>query len=175
MPEEERQVYGLRMPEEQQAKSGEAEHNAPMHNLTIRDLKKSVDAHDRPGVYSTVQPTWKDAGCELLQNVTNVRLAEYLIGMSTLIPMPQDYWPDDDVKWSVNVMEHRASKRHQGGHAFQVLLAESTPAYTADGSEGTFAVELSAKKCEHELKENMARAKRWSKCLTPNTCSRHQH
>jgi len=74
-------------------------------------------------------------------NVTNVRLAEYLIGMSTLMTMPQDYWPDDGVKWSVNVMEHRASKRHQGGHAFQVLLAESTPAYTAGGSDGTFAVE----------------------------------
>ena len=40
MPEEERQVYGLRMTAEQQAKSGEAEHNAPMHNLTIRDLNK---------------------------------------------------------------------------------------------------------------------------------------
>jgi len=79
MPKEERQVYGLRMPEAQQAQSGEAEHNAQMHNLTIRDLKKSVHAHDH--VYGTVQPTWKDAGCELLQNVTNVRLAEYLIGM----------------------------------------------------------------------------------------------
>jgi len=128
MPKEQRQVYGLRMPAEQQAESGEAEHNAPVHNLTIRDLKRSVDAHDRPGVYGTVQPTWKDAGCELLQNVTNLRLAEYLISMSTLIPMPQDYWPVDGVKWSVNVMEQRASKRHQEGHAFQVLLAESTPA-----------------------------------------------
>jgi len=57
MPEEERQIYGLRMPAEQQAESGEAEHNAPMLNLTIRDLKKSVNAHDRPGVYGTVQPT----------------------------------------------------------------------------------------------------------------------
>jgi len=47
MPGEERQVYGLRTPAEQQAESGEAEHNAPMHNLTIRDLKKSVDSHDR--------------------------------------------------------------------------------------------------------------------------------
>jgi len=145
MPEEERQAYGLRTPAEQQADSDGAKHNAPMHNLTIRDLKKLVDAHDRPGVYGTMQPTWQDAGCELLQNLTNVRLAEYLIGMSTLIPMPQDYWPDDGVKWSINVMEHRASKRHQGGHAFQVLLAESKPAYTADGSDSTFAVELSAK------------------------------
>ena len=90
MPEEERQAYGLRTPAEQQADSDGAKHNAPMHNLTIRDLKKLVDAHDRPGVYGTMQPTWQDAGCELLQNLTNVRLAEYLIGMSTLIPMPQD-------------------------------------------------------------------------------------
>jgi len=114
-------------------------------NLTIQDLKKSVDAHDRSGMYGTMQPTWKDAESELLQNLTSVRLAEYLIGMSTLIPVPQDFWPDDGVKWSVNVMEHRASKRDQGVHAFQVLLAESTPAYSSDGSNGTFAVELSAK------------------------------
>ena len=93
MPEEERQVYEAK----QQAESREVEHNAPMHNLTIRDLKKFVDAHDRPGMYGTVQPTWKDAGCELLQNVTNVRLADHLIGMSTLIQMPQDYWTDDGV------------------------------------------------------------------------------
>jgi len=125
MPEEERQAYCLCTTEEQQAESEGAKHNAPMHNLMIRDLKKSVDAHDHPGVYGTMQPTWKDAGCELLQNVTNVRLAEYFIGTSTLIPMPQDYLPGDGIKWSVNVMEHRASKRHQGGHAFQVLLAES--------------------------------------------------
>ena len=86
-----------------------------MHNLTIRDLKKSVDAHDRSGMYGTMQPTWKDAGCELLQNVTNMRLAEYLIGMSALIPMPQDYWPDNGVKWSVNVIKHRASKQMRTG------------------------------------------------------------
>jgi len=88
MPEEERQAYGWRTPTEQQADPEGAKHNAPMHNLTIRDLKKSVDVHDCPAVYGTMQPTCKDAGCELLQNVTNVRLAEYLIGMSTLIPMP---------------------------------------------------------------------------------------
>jgi len=109
MPEEERQAYGLRTPAEQQTDSEGAKQNVPVHNLTIRNLKNFFDA-----VYGTMQPTWKDAGCKLLQHVTNVRLAEYLIGMSTLIPMPQDYWPDDCVKWSVNVMEPRVSKRHQG-------------------------------------------------------------
>jgi len=159
MPEEERQAYGLCTPVEQQAESDGAKHNAPMHNSTIRDLKKSVDAHDRPAVYGTMQPTWKDAGCELLRNVTNMRPAEYLIGMSTLLPMPQDYWPDDGVKWSVNVMEHRASKRHQGGHAFQVLLAESKPAYTADGSDSTFAVELSAKQMQIGIEREYGKGK----------------
>ena len=106
-----------------------------------------------------MQPTWKDAGCELLQNVTNMRLAEYLIGMSTLIPMPQNYWSDDGVKWSVNVKEHRVSKRHQGGHAFQVLLAESKPAYTADDSDSTFAVELSAKQMRTGIEREYVKGK----------------
>jgi len=106
-----------------------------------------------------MQPTWKDAGRELLQTVTNVRLAEYLIDTSTLITMPQDYWPDDGVKWSVNVIDHRASKRHQGGHAFQVLLAESTPAYMADGSDGTYAVELSAKQIRTGIERKYGRGK----------------
>ena len=106
-----------------------------------------------------MQPTWKDVGCELLQNLTNMRLDEYLNGMSTLIPMPQIYWLDDDVKWSVNIMEHRASKRHQGGHAFQVLLAVSTPAYTADGSDSTFAVELSAKQMRTGIEREYGKGK----------------
>jgi len=52
MPEEERQAYGLRTPAEQQADSDGAKHNAPVHNLTIRDLKKSVDAHDHMALCS---------------------------------------------------------------------------------------------------------------------------
>ena len=73
--------------------------------------------------------------------------------------MPQDYWPDDGVKWSVNVMEHRASKRHQGEHAFQVLLAESKPAYTADGSDSTFAVELSTKQMRTGIEREYGKGK----------------
>jgi len=106
-----------------------------------------------------MQATWKVAGCELLPNVTNVRLAEYLIGMSTLIPMPQDYWPDDGIKWSVNAMEHRVSKRHQGGYAFQVLLVESTPAYTAEGSYATIAVELRAKQMRTGIEREYGKGK----------------
>jgi len=88
-----------------------------------------------------------------------MRLAEYLIGMSTLIPMPQNYWSDDGVKWSVNVKEHRVSKRHQGGHVFQVLLAESKPAYTADDSDSTFAVELSAKQMRTGIEREYVKGK----------------
>jgi len=73
MPEEERQAPCdcMHTPAEQQADSEEAKHNAPLQNLTIRDLKKTVDAHHRPAVYGTMQTKWKDAGRELLQNVTN--------------------------------------------------------------------------------------------------------
>ena len=47
----------------------------------------------------------------------------------------------------------------QGGHAFQVLLAESTPAYTADGSDGTFAVELSAKQMRTGIEKEYGKGK----------------
>ena len=56
-------------------------------------------------------------------------------------------------------MEHRVSKRHQGGYAFQVLLVESTPAYTAEGSDGTFAVELRAKQMRTGIEREYGKGK----------------
>jgi len=71
-------------------------------------------------------------------------------------------------------MKHRASKRHQGGHAFQVLLAESTPAYTTDGSDGTFAVELSTKQMRMGIEREYGKGKTLeqmfdTKCVQPTS------
>jgi len=159
MPEDVRQAYGLRTEAGQQLDSAGENNSTSVHNLTVRDLKKTMDVHDRPGIYGEMQKTWQDAGRELLQHVTNERLAEYLIGMSTLILMPSDYWPEDGVQWSVNVTEHWASKRHQGGHAFQVLLAESTPVYAGAGGGGPFEVELSAKQMRTGIEREYGKGK----------------
>jgi len=73
-------------------------------------------------------------------------------------------------------MEHRASRRHQGVHAaalFKVLLAESTPAYTAAGSNGTEAVELSAKQMRTGIEKEYGMGETLEQMFTPNLCSRH--
>jgi len=97
----------------------------PMHNATIRDLKSSANVHNRPGAYGKLPAYWRDAGTTLLSKVPNAKLGEYLIGMDSLLCIPADYWPDDGVTWSVQVVEHGASKKHVGGHVFKVVLAES--------------------------------------------------
>jgi len=102
----------------------------PMHNATTCNLHSTINVHDNLGPYGTLPETWQDAGSKQLSKMTNAKLAEYLIGISSVIPMPQSYWPEDGCQWSVTVMEHQPSKRHHGGHAFSVVLAESTPAYT---------------------------------------------
>jgi hypothetical protein len=84
--------------------------------------------------------------------VTNQQLGEYLIGMSCLLPMPQSYWPEDGCVWSVQVDRHRPSKTHDGGHAFLVLLKESTPLYSGGGNESEeFGEELSAERLRHGI------------------------
>jgi len=118
----------------------------PMHNATIRDLKSSVHVHDRPGAYGTLPASWRDAGTTLLNKVSNAKLGEYRIGMDSLLRMPADYWPDDGVIWSVQVVEHGASKKHIGGHVFKVVLVESSPNFvSSNGDVGPWAVDLSAK------------------------------
>jgi len=47
----------------------------------------------------------------------------------------------------------------EGGHAFQVLLVESTPSYTAEGSDGTFAVELRAKQMRTGIEREYGKGK----------------
>ena len=52
--------------------------------------------------------------CTLFK-VKYAKLAEYLIGMSSVIPMPECYWHEDGCQWSVTVMEHRPSKENPRG------------------------------------------------------------
>jgi len=74
---------------------GAADTTTPMHNATICTLQSTINVHDRPGPYGTPPETWQDADSQLLSKVTNAKLAEYLIGMSSVIPMPKSYWPED--------------------------------------------------------------------------------
>ena len=63
--------------------------------------------------------------------MSNAKLGKYLIGMDSLLRTPANYWPDDVVTWSVQVIEHGASKKHVGGHVFKVVLAESSPFFVS--------------------------------------------
>ena len=83
-----------------------------------------------------------------MDNVTNAKLGEYLIGIEAKIKCPESFWPEDKVAWTVQVMDHEPSKRHQGGHKFKVVLLESTPEYEPEqetDGDLTYVAELSAK------------------------------
>ena len=134
MHDDERAAYGLQPSAvmQQQSSAGTqcqeaADSSIPMHNASIRNLQSTTNVHDRPGPYGTLPAAWH----QLMSKVTKAKLAEYLIGMSSVIPMPESYWTEDGCQWSVTVMDQRPSKRHHGGHAFNVVLAESTTVYTA--------------------------------------------
>jgi len=145
-----------------------ADSSIPMHNATIRNLQSTTNVHDRPGPYGTLPEAWQDAGSQLMSKVTNAKLAKYLIGMSSVIPMPESYWPEDGCQWSVTVMEHRPSKRHHGGHAFSVVLAKSTPAYTGGAAtDNPYVAELSSKQIRNGIKQHFGKNKTLQQMFDP--------
>jgi len=83
------------------------------HAKIIRNLQSTTNVHDRQGPYGMLPAAWQDAGSQLMLKVTNAKLAEYLIGMSSVIPMPRSYWPEDGCQLSMTVMEHRPSRAEQ--------------------------------------------------------------
>jgi len=100
--------------------------------------------------------------------VTNAKLAEYLIGMSSVIPMPKSYWPEDGCQSSVTVMQHRPSKRHHGGHAFSVVLAELTPAYTGGAATDIpYVAKLSSKQIRNGIKQHYGKNKNLQQMFDP--------
>jgi len=144
----------------------------PMHNATIRDLKSSVHVHDRPGAYGTLPASWRDTGTTLLSKVSNAKLGEYLISMDSLLHMPADYWPDDGVIWSVQVVEHGASNKHVGGHVFKVVLVESSPnIVSSNGDVGHWAVDLSAKQIRQGMEAEFGKGRTLKQMLDPKNSS----
>ena len=102
MHDDERAAYGLQPSAvmQQQSSAGTqcqeaADSSIPMHNATIRNLQSTTNVHDCPGPYGTLPAAWQDAGSQSMSKVTNAKLAEYLIGMSSVITMPESYWPED--------------------------------------------------------------------------------
>jgi len=173
--EDERAAYGLQPSVGMQLQSSAgtqrqeaADSSIPMHNATIRNLQSTTNVHDHPGPYGTLPAAWQDAGSQLMSKVTNAKLAKYLIGMSSVIPMPESYWPEDGCQWSVTVMEHRPSKRHHGGHAFSVVLAESTPAYTGGAAtDNPYVAELSSKQIRNGIEQHYGKNKTLQQMFDP--------
>jgi len=108
------------------------------------------------------------AGSQLLSKVTNAKLAEHLIGMSSVIMMPESYWPEDGCQCSVTMVEHRPSKRHNGGHAFSMMLAESTPAYTGGAATDIpYVAELSSKQIKNGIEQHYGKNKTLRQMFDP--------
>jgi len=144
----------------------------PMHKATILDLKSSVHVHDHPGTYGTLPASSRDTGTTLLSKVSNAKLGKYLIGMDLLLRMPANYWLQDGVTWSVQVVEHGASKKHVGRHVFKVVLAESSPIFvSSNGDVGTWAVDLSAKQIRQDMEAEFGKCKTLEQMLDPKNSS----
>jgi len=128
--------------------------------------------HDRPGAYGTIPASWRDAGTTLLSKVSNAKLGEYLLGMDSLLRTPAECWPDDGVTWSVQVVEHGASKKHVGGHVFKVVLADSSPNHvSSNGDVELWAVDLSAKQSRQSMEAEFGKGKTLEQMLDPKNSS----
>jgi len=179
MHDDERVAYGLQPSAEMQQQSSvgtpwqqqeAADTSIPTYNITIRNVQSTIHVHDRPGSYATLPEALQDAGSQLLSKVTNAKLAEYLIGMSSVIPMSasESCWPEDGCQWSVMVMEDRSSKRHHGGHAFSVVLAGLTPAYTGGAvTDISYVAKLSSKQIRNSIEQHYGKNKTLQQMFDP--------
>jgi hypothetical protein len=50
--------------------------------------------------------------------VSNAELGEYLIGIEANIKCPIDYWKEDKVSWTIQVMDQTTEPRVRGGQCF---------------------------------------------------------
>jgi len=172
MQNDELAAHGLRSTKESMPVMPHDNQLELMHNATIRDLKSSVDVHDRPGAHGTQPASWRDASTTLLSKVSNAILGENLTGMDSLLRMPAKHWPDDGITWSVQVVEHGTSKKHVNSHVFKVVLAESLPILVSSNSDdGPWAVDLSAKQFRQGMEAEFGKGKTLEQMLDPKNAS----
>jgi len=175
MQNDELAKYGLRSTEGSTPVMPHDNQSESMHNATIYNLKSSILVQDCPGAHGTLPASWRDTGTTLLSKVSNAKLGEYLIGMDSLLRTPAEYWPqwpDDEVTWSVQVVEHGASKKHVDGHVFKVVLAESSPNHVrSNGDVKLWAVDLSAKQIRQSMEAELGKGKTLEQMLDPKNSS----
>jgi len=141
-----------------------------INNVTLRKLKESVFVHDRPEPYASLQQSWKDAGKKTTREVSNTKLAEYLIGIEVKINCPPYFWPKDKCSWTVKCMEHEEDGRAKGGHRFKVLLIQSHPPYKDKNGHKTWEAALLAWHVREAIKVIMgAGQRRLKRCSIRNT------
>ena len=90
-----------------------------------------------------------------MSKVSNAELGEYLIGIEANIKCPIDYWKEDKVSWTIQVMDQTAEPRVKGGHKFKCVLLHSHPQYVGPpGSPKQYECEMSAHALRNAIKVN---------------------
>ena len=132
----------------------DASRDPPIHTTALENAKKSVFKHGPPEPYASMPQTWRKNGEMTLAKISNAKLGEYLLGIEAEIPCPLSFWPEDGVRWTVRVIDHEVSKRHQGGHKYKCELLRSQPQYVPKEGEGnTWVTELSARQIRTAIQE----------------------
>ena len=122
---------------------------------TAPDLHRSVFAHGPPGIYGELPKTWKTPGNKRMSKVSNEELGEYLIGIEAKIKCPMDYWKEDKVSWTIQVMDQTAEPRVRGGHKYKCVLLHSHPQFVGPpGSPKHYECEMTAHALRNAIKVN---------------------
>ena len=82
-----------------------------------RAFKKQCGVKDTNATQEQVDD-WKACQDDPLDEIADLELAEYLIGTSTLLKLPVDYWPDDHGSWTVECID-----THIGENGIEVVCS----------------------------------------------------
>ena len=121
--------------------------------VSSNSLHKTVFAHGPPGPYGELPKNWRAPASLKMHKVNNTELGEYLIGIEAKILCPIEYWKEDKVTWTIQVMDQTSGTKVRGGHKYKCVLLHSQPPYVHDNNKH-YECEMTAQALRHVIKVN---------------------
>jgi hypothetical protein len=121
--------------------------------VSSNNLHKKVFAHGPPGPYGELPRSWRAPASLKMHKVNNTELGEYLIGIEAKILCPIEYWKEDKVAWTIQVMDQTSGTKVRGGHKYKCVLLHSQPPYVHDNNKH-YECEMTAQTLRHAIKVN---------------------
>ena len=121
--------------------------------VSPNSLHKTVFAHGPPGPYGELPKSWRAPASLKMHKVNNTELGEYLIGIEAKILCPIEYWKEDKVAWTIQVMDQTSGTKVRGGHKYKCVLLHSQPPYVHDNNKH-YECEMTAQALRHAIKVN---------------------